>query len=96
MRIVLAYPYEGHEPDETVDLEPVEARRLLRAGRARLPVVDDEPSVRLSKADVTAYATEHGVSQNEARRQLRQQAAGATVAHEITTLPATPANPKEA
>lgn len=37
MRITLAYPYEGHAPDETIDLDDREARRLLSSGRARLP-----------------------------------------------------------
>lgn len=37
MRITLAVPYEGHDPDETVDLDDADARRLLRDGFARLP-----------------------------------------------------------
>jgi hypothetical protein len=33
--VTLAYPFDGHEPDETVDLPDAEARRLLNDGRAR-------------------------------------------------------------
>lgn len=36
MKVVLAYEYEGHQPDETVDLDDATARTLLREGRARL------------------------------------------------------------
>lgn len=35
MKVTLAYPYEGHEPDETIDLPDAEARRLVNDGRAR-------------------------------------------------------------
>lgn len=38
MKVTLAYPYEGHDPDETVDLPEAVARRLLSDGAARLPV----------------------------------------------------------
>lgn len=38
MKITLAYAYEGHSPDDTVDLPEAEARRLLSDGVARLPV----------------------------------------------------------
>lgn len=37
MKITLAYPHDGHEADETVDLPGPEARRLLFDGKARLP-----------------------------------------------------------
>lgn len=42
MRVALAWPYDGHAPDEEVDLPPVVARRLIADGRARL--VDDPPA----------------------------------------------------
>lgn len=35
MKVTLAYEYEGHEPDTTVDLPDAEARRLIGDGRAR-------------------------------------------------------------
>lgn len=37
MRITLAYPFEGHAPDETIELDDWLARRLLHGGRARVP-----------------------------------------------------------
>lgn len=37
MKVTLAYPYEGHEPDDTVDLPDADARRLLSDGKARKP-----------------------------------------------------------
>jgi hypothetical protein len=40
-RITLAYEYEGHEPDETIDVEPDVARRLVHDGRARVPDGED-------------------------------------------------------
>lgn len=35
MRVTLAYPYEGHEPDETIEVDDDEGRRLLTTGHAR-------------------------------------------------------------
>lgn len=37
MNVTLAYPFEGHGPDETVDLPDDVARRLLADGAARRP-----------------------------------------------------------
>lgn len=37
MKVTLAYEYDGHKPDETVELDDTEARTLLREGRARQP-----------------------------------------------------------
>lgn len=42
MRVTLAYAYDGHWPDETVDLPDGVARRLLFDGRARKPAPDIE------------------------------------------------------
>lgn len=39
MRVTLAYPLDGHQPDETVVLPEDEARQLVHDGLARL--VDD-------------------------------------------------------
>lgn len=56
MRVTLAYPYttpDGveHAPDETIDLENEEARRLLGDGFARLPE-GDEPYLGPAFTDV--------------------------------------------
>lgn len=37
MKVILAYPYKKHAPDDEVDLPEAEARRLLNDGRARRP-----------------------------------------------------------
>ena len=36
MRVTLAYPFQGHKPDETIDVDKRTARTLLRDGRARV------------------------------------------------------------
>lgn len=35
MKVTLAYEYEDHQPDETIDLPDREALRLISDGRAR-------------------------------------------------------------
>jgi hypothetical protein len=37
MKVQLAYEYEGHEPDEVVDVDDATASRLIYEGRARVP-----------------------------------------------------------
>lgn len=37
MRITLAYPYEGHAPDETIEVDDDVGRQMVRDGVARLP-----------------------------------------------------------
>lgn len=59
MLVTLAYPYQGHQPDETVDLPPNEARRLLRDGYAR-PAGTGELQGR-TVAELRSYAAEHGI-----------------------------------
>lgn len=36
MKVQLAYPYENHRADTTIDVDDATARLLLREGRARL------------------------------------------------------------
>jgi hypothetical protein len=36
LRVTLAYPFQGHAPDDVVDVTAQEARLLLREGRARV------------------------------------------------------------
>lgn len=40
MKVTLAHPYDGHEPDKTVDVPDREARNLISDGFARLPDSD--------------------------------------------------------
>lgn len=67
MRIVLAYPFEGHAPDEIIDAERAVARKLLNSGRARVapdvvaaaaPVT---PLTKMTVKELKAYAAEHSI-----------------------------------
>ena len=42
MRVALAYPFDGHAPDDVIDVVGAVGRRLIADGRAR-PVVDEVP-----------------------------------------------------
>lgn len=49
MRIALAYPYDGHAPNDVIDVDDRTGRRLISDGRARLlpdldPQVDSKPA----------------------------------------------------
>lgn len=46
MFIALAYPYEGHVPDEVIEVDEATGRRLLRAGRARRADPPSKPAPR--------------------------------------------------
>lgn len=35
MKITLAYPFEGHDPDTTIEIDDVRGRRMIRDGKAR-------------------------------------------------------------
>lgn len=37
MRVTLAYPFDGHEPDETIEVDDSVGRTLIRDGFARAP-----------------------------------------------------------
>ena len=47
MQITLAMPYEGHKPDETIDVADAVARELLRTGWGRTP--DEKPKKAAAK-----------------------------------------------
>lgn len=36
--VTLAYPYDGHDPDDTIEVDEAEARQLIADGRARYGV----------------------------------------------------------
>lgn len=42
MRVTLAYPYEGHAPDETIEVPDPVGAQLIHDGLARTP--DGEPA----------------------------------------------------
>jgi hypothetical protein len=91
LRVTLAYPRDGHDAGATVDYPLADARRLVREGMARVHVVGDEPApttVKPSRADVDAYAAEHGITKADARRRL---AATPVAPARTTTLPTAPA-----
>lgn len=58
IRVTLAYPYEGHAPDETIELDDPTARRLIREGRARAA----------TPAPIDALYTREQVAEMEAAR----------------------------
>lgn len=51
MKVTLAMPFDGHQPDDTIDVDDVTGRDLLRSGWARTaaeapqepPAVDPDP-----------------------------------------------------
>ena len=44
-QVTLAYPYEGHQPDETIEVDATTAHTLIRDGIARRPMaVTDSPT----------------------------------------------------
>jgi hypothetical protein len=54
--IQLAYPYEGHAPDEVVDVDDITARDMVRDGMARWPDVEGR-----TVAELKAMAEQQGV-----------------------------------
>lgn len=57
IRITLAYPYEGHDPDTTITVDEATGRRMVREGWARHAEVGPDSKV----ADLKAYADKHGI-----------------------------------
>ena len=43
MLVTLAYPYLGHDPDDTIEVTVAEGRRLIAGGVARLPAGGGTP-----------------------------------------------------
>lgn len=75
MRVTLAYPFDGHQPDETIELPDPLGRRLVREGRAR-HAADDGPPVADSDGippptvdEIRDYAHARGLSVRAARKQ---------------------------
>lgn len=95
MRVTLAYPYDGHEPDETIDVDDELGRRLVREGRARLalrdaPVESDSGGIPAPTVDeLRGYARARGLSVREARKQwAADTAAGIDPRHPSPDTPA--------
>lgn len=83
MKIQLAYPFDGHAPDETVDVDEATARRLVRDGLARLPAVEEFDTVAALRAEAAA----RGVDLHGLRR--RDEIEGALRAAAVDSAPST-------
>ena len=56
MKITLAVPYDGHAPNDTIDVDDTDGRRLLRDGWARLPDRDEQ-----TVSELRDYAKKQGI-----------------------------------
>lgn len=45
MKVTLAVPFDGHQPDETIEVDDATGRRLLHDGFARRPVESPTPDL---------------------------------------------------
>lgn len=97
MKITLAYPRDGHDPDETIEVEDHVGRQLVQDGVARLP---DPATFDAMKADeLKAYAGEHGIDLGEATKkadivQTIRAAEKAAIPPQSPITPVTGANPE--
>lgn len=57
MRIQLAYPWEGHNPDDVVDVDDQQGRTMIREGLARVP----DSARDLSMDELRLQARDRGV-----------------------------------
>lgn len=85
-RIALAYEFEGHSPDDVIDLDAAVAKQLIRDGKARPVFDDDEPSgpagepdvvidlTGLTVRDLKKLAAEHGIDISPAHNKPQLQA----------------------
>lgn len=82
MKIVLAYPYEGHDPDDEIDVDETVGRRMISEGFARHP----EQTV----AELRQYAKDAGINLRGASKrdeiEAAIQAAEKTRASKTTTV----------
>lgn len=96
MLIQLAYPYDGHEPDDTIEVDDQTGRTLVRDGVARLPGVNDHRSV----AELRQLAADRGVDLGGATRKAdivaALDAAGGLTVTPSSTTPAPAGNTEEA
>lgn len=69
MEVTLAYPWQGHQPNDTVEVGDGVGRMLIREGRARpVDVAADAPGIveipnfaAMSMANLRALAAERGL-----------------------------------
>lgn len=96
MRVTLAYPHEGHAPDETIDVPVEQGRQLLYDGLARLPDQLDDATISAmvpandtrTVAELRQYAAERGIDLGGATRRAEMAAViAAAQAAQITSKP---------
>lgn len=66
MIVTLAYTYEGHQPDETIDVADHVGRSLVRDGLARLPAADVFADQTVE--ELRAYAADHTIDLGGAKK----------------------------
>lgn len=93
MRVELAYPYEGHEPDEIIEVDRQTGRNLVSAGRAR-PAAD-APDKSWTVDDLVAYLDTHGIPLPARNTKAALLAAIGETTAPPTNPPAEAAEPKE-
>lgn len=100
MRVVLAYAHLEHAAEETVELDDVTARRLLREGKARRAPEPDAPAdpppppplEELDARQLRARARELGVDLGGARKKSEILALLESASQARETEPDAPAN----
>lgn len=65
-RVTLAYEYEGHAPDETIDVDEATASRLVHEGKARVAEGEDVPASVAAAEPTTAAGVETGAEDYDA------------------------------
>ncbi len=60
MRITLAYPYDGHDPDETIEIDDRRGRAMISNGVAR-PAPALEPDDSWKVADLRSFASTNSI-----------------------------------
>jgi len=68
VRITLAYTYDGHDADATIEVDDQVGRQMVHDGAARLP--DQADLADQSAAELRAYALDHGIDLAGARSKV--------------------------
>lgn len=82
MKVTLAYPIDGHEPDETIDVDDERGRTLLRDGFARPADADSAKVVALATA--TTVPPLNGAGSGRDEWAAYAQAMGVAITEEMT------------
>lgn len=90
MLIVLAYPYDGHAPDETIDVADQVGRQMVHDGAARLP--DPDTVEHMTVVELRAYAAEHDIDLGGATKKA-DVAEAIRAAEEAAIPPQSPITP---